>query len=88
MAPEASGGAACPALWSRPNSASLNTRGVDKNQSSSREKRMRKTTISLLASAALICLASAGPSCAQSALTGTVSSTEEGPMEGVLVTAR
>ncbi len=49
---------------------------------------MRKTTISLLATVALICLVSAGPSHAQSALTGTVSSTEEGPMEGVLVTAK
>ena len=49
---------------------------------------MRKTTISLLATTALICLVSAGPSSAQSALTGTVASSEEGPMEGVLVTAR
>jgi virginiamycin B lyase len=49
---------------------------------------MRKTTISLLASAALAVLISAGPSYAQSALTGVVSSTEEGPMEGVLVTAK
>src|SRR3981081_1738714 len=54
----------------------------------SREKLMRKTTISLLATTALICLVSAGPSSAQSALTGTVASSEEGPMEGVLVTAR
>ncbi|MEA3023447.1 MAG: hypothetical protein QOK01_2299, partial [Alphaproteobacteria bacterium] len=49
---------------------------------------MRKTTISLLATTALICLVSAGPAVAQSALTGTVASSEEGPMEGVLVTAR
>jgi len=49
---------------------------------------MRKTTITLLATTALVCLVSAGPSSAQSALTGTVASSEEGPMEGVLVTAR
>jgi streptogramin lyase len=49
---------------------------------------MRKTTISLLASAALAVLVSAGPSYAQSALAGTVSSAEEGAMEGVLVTAK
>jgi virginiamycin B lyase len=49
---------------------------------------MRKTTLALLTSAALAVLVSAGPSMAQSALTGLVSSTEEGPMEGVLVTAK
>jgi virginiamycin B lyase len=49
---------------------------------------MRKTTISLLASAALAVLVSAGPTCAQSALAGLVSSAEEGAMEGVLVTAK
>ncbi|HEY2134805.1 MAG TPA: SMP-30/gluconolactonase/LRE family protein [Xanthobacteraceae bacterium] len=49
---------------------------------------MRKTTISLLASAALAVLMSAGPTHAQSALTGVVASAEEGPMEGVLVTAK
>ena len=49
---------------------------------------MRKTTVALLASAALALLISAGPSRAQTALAGTVTSAEEGAMEGVLVTAR
>ena len=49
---------------------------------------MRKTTLALLAGAALAVLVSAGPSNAQSALTGVVTSAEEGAMEGVLVTAR
>ena len=47
---------------------------------------MRTTTLALLASAAIAALAT--PASAQSALTGVVSSAEEGPMEGVLVTAR
>ena len=49
---------------------------------------MRKTTLALLATAAIAALATAGPARAQSALAGLVSSAEEGPMEGVLVTAR
>ncbi len=49
---------------------------------------MRKTTMGLLASAALALLVTAGPAHAQSALAGLVSSAQEGPMEGVLVTAR
>ena len=49
---------------------------------------MRKTTLALLATAALAVLATAGPSWAQTALTGVVTSAEEGPMEGVLVTAK
>jgi streptogramin lyase len=49
---------------------------------------MRKTTLALLATAAIAALATVGPARAQSALTGLVSSAEEGPMEGVLVTAR
>jgi len=49
---------------------------------------MRKTTLALLATAALALVASAGASRAQSALAGTVTSAEEGAMEGVLVTAR
>jgi virginiamycin B lyase len=49
---------------------------------------MRKSILALLASAALATLVTAGPSHAQSALTGLVSSSEEGPMEGVLVTAK
>src|SRR5689334_3668664 len=49
---------------------------------------MRKTTLALLATAAIAALATAGSARAQSALTGLVSSAEEGPMEGVLVTAR
>jgi virginiamycin B lyase len=42
----------------------------------------------LLASATLALLVAASPAHAQSALTGLVSSAQEGPMEGVLVTAR
>jgi virginiamycin B lyase len=49
---------------------------------------MRKATLALLANTALAALASAGSSHAQTALTGLVISAEEGPMEGVLVTAR
>ena len=49
---------------------------------------MRKTTLGLLATAALAVPATSGPSWAQSALTGVVTSAEEGAMEGVLVTAR
>ena len=49
---------------------------------------MRKTTLALLAGAALAVLVSAGPSHAQSALAGVVTSAEEGAMEGVLVTAK
>jgi virginiamycin B lyase len=49
---------------------------------------MRRSSLSLLAGAALALIVSAGPSRAQTALTGLVSSTEEGSMEGVLVTAR
>ena len=49
---------------------------------------MRKTTLTLLAGVALGLFAAAGPSHAQGALTGLVSSADEGPMEGVLVTAR
>ena len=49
---------------------------------------MRKTTLALLATVALALVASAGESRAQTALAGTVTSTEEGAMEGVLVTAR
>ena len=49
---------------------------------------MRKTTLTLLASAALAVLAFAGPTSAQTALTGLVTSAEEGAMEGVLVTAK
>jgi hypothetical protein len=49
---------------------------------------MRKTTLALLATAALALVASAGTSRAQTALAGTVTSAEEGAMEGVLVTAR
>ena len=47
---------------------------------------MRKLLLPLVAVAALALLAS--PSWAQSALSGLVSSAEEGPMEGVLVTAK
>ncbi len=49
---------------------------------------MRKTTLTLLASAAFAVLAFAGPTSAQTALTGLVASAEEGAMEGVLVTAK
>jgi len=49
---------------------------------------MRKTTLTLLATASLVLLISAGPSTAQTALTGVVTSADEGPMEGVLVTAK
>ncbi len=49
---------------------------------------MRNTTLALLAGVALGLLATAAPSHAQTALTGLVRSAEEGPMEGVLVTAR
>ena len=49
---------------------------------------MRKTTLALLATAALALVVSAGQSRAQTALAGTVTSAEEGAMEGVLVTAR
>jgi len=49
---------------------------------------MRRTTLTLLATAAIIFAVSAWPARAQSALTGTVTSTEEGAMEGVLVTAK
>src|SRR3979409_1156310 len=49
---------------------------------------MRTTTITLLATTRRVSLVAAGPASAQSALTGTVASSEEGPMEGVLVTAR
>jgi virginiamycin B lyase len=49
---------------------------------------MRKTTLMLLATASLVLLISAGPSTAQTALTGVVTSADEGPMEGVLVTAK
>src|SRR6266852_1698576 len=52
------------------------------------EKFMRKTTLTLLASAAFAVLAFAGPTSAQTALTGLVVSAEEGAMEGVLVTAK
>src|SRR5205807_5242173 len=52
------------------------------------ELSMRKTTLALLATAALVLVVSAGESRAQSALAGTVTSAEEGAMEGVLVTAR
>jgi streptogramin lyase len=49
---------------------------------------MRKTTLALLATAALALVVAAGESRAQTALAGTVTSVEEGAMEGVLVTAR
>jgi streptogramin lyase len=49
---------------------------------------MRKSTLALLAGVAFATLAAVGPSWAQSALAGLVSSAEEGPMEGVLVTAK
>src|SRR5215831_12426201 len=49
---------------------------------------MRTTTLALLASAALALVVSTGESRAQTALAGTVTSAEEGAMEGVLVTAR
>src|SRR6185437_11970952 len=49
---------------------------------------MRKTTLGLLATVALALVVSAGESRAQSALAGSVTSAEEGAMEGVLVTAR
>ena len=49
---------------------------------------MRKTTLALLATAALALVASAVESRAQSALAGSVTSAEEGATEGVLVTAR
>jgi streptogramin lyase len=49
---------------------------------------MRKTTLGLLAGAALAVIVSAGHAHAQSALAGLVSSAQEGAMEGVLVTAR
>jgi virginiamycin B lyase len=49
---------------------------------------MRKTTLALLATAAIALIVSAAPGRAQSALTGTVTSAEEGAMEGVLVTAK
>ncbi|HEY1545996.1 MAG TPA: carboxypeptidase-like regulatory domain-containing protein, partial [Xanthobacteraceae bacterium] len=49
---------------------------------------MPRSSIALLAGAALALVLSAGPTRAQTALTGLVSSAEEGAMEGVLVTAR
>ena len=49
---------------------------------------MRNTSWGLLAGAALALIVAAGPARAQTALSGLVSSAEEGPMEGVLVTAR
>ena len=52
---------------------------------------MRTTTLGLLTSAALALMIAAGPAhaqTAQTALAGVVSSAQEGPMEGVLVTAR
>jgi virginiamycin B lyase len=49
---------------------------------------MRTTTLGLLAGAALALIITAGPAHAQTALAGVVSSAQEGPMEGVLITAR
>ena len=49
---------------------------------------MRTTTLGLLAGAALALMIATGPAHAQTALAGLVSSAQEGPMEGVLVTAR
>jgi virginiamycin B lyase len=49
---------------------------------------MRTTRLGLLAGAALASMIMAGPAHAQTALTGVVSSAQEGPMEGVLITAR
>src|ERR1051325_338857 len=53
-----------------------------------REGLMRRSSVALLAGAALALIVSAGPSRAQTARTGTVTSAQEGNMEGVLVTAR
>ncbi len=49
---------------------------------------MRRSSVALLAGAALALVVSTGPSRAQTALTGVVSSADEASMEGVLVTAR
>jgi streptogramin lyase len=49
---------------------------------------MRQSLVALLAGAAFALIVSAGPSRAQTALSGVVSSAEEASMEGVLVTAR
>src|SRR5690349_983996 len=49
---------------------------------------MRTLKLSLLAGAAFVLLVAPGASQAQTALSGVVSSAEEGPMEGVLVTAK
>jgi streptogramin lyase len=64
------------------------TSPIRRDQDFAREDLVRKTTLALLAGAALAVLVSAGPSYAQSALAGLVSSAEEGAMEGVLVTAK
>ena len=49
---------------------------------------MHKPLLVLLGAAAFALTASAGAARAQTALAGLVSSAEEGPMEGVLVTAK
>src|SRR5262245_11812826 len=67
---------------------SANTDSAESQDFAREEFLMRKTTLALLATAALALVVSAGESRAQSALAGTVSSAEEGAMEGVLVTAR
>src|SRR5262249_3864051 len=61
---------------------------AEKRDFAREELLMRMTTLALLATAALALVVSAAESRAQTALAGTVTSAEEGAMEGVPVRAR